>query len=115
MNPEIWGSAAWDYLGLVTQAYNKNDQNQKNYIKFFKLLGDVLPCKLCQQSYKKFYQEIPIQDYLTDSESLSYWLYLIHNKVSNKLRKQGKTIKQPNFQTVDQKYVKKYEQQSILF
>ena len=72
---------------------------------FFNTLQYVLPCKYCRQSLKIFYEELPIEPYLKNKKKLSYWLYLIHNKVNKKLRDQGlNDNKNPTFKEVVKKY-----------
>ena len=48
----------------------------------------TLPCKYCRKSFKKFLKELPIDNHLDSRDSLTYWLYLIHDKVNKKLIKQ---------------------------
>jgi hypothetical protein len=111
MDTKMWGKPAWTFLHTISFNYKPTPQNKKIYKEFFKCLTKILPCKLCRDSFKRNSKELPIDNYLGSKERLTYWLYLMHNKVNDKLRKQGKfhtkngTPKHnPSFDTVKKKY-----------
>jgi len=93
MQTNVWGPPGWVFLHSVTMGYpdkinprkKEHIQRKKSTAKFFELIGDVLPCKYCRQSYKKFFKELPIKNFLNSREELFRWLYEIHNKVNHKL------------------------------
>jgi hypothetical protein len=95
-NPKIWGPILWRKLHTITFKYpnvidtkNPSDMKiQKRVRKLFMDLKSTIPCKACRDSYRKYIQELPIDDNLDSREKLSYWLYIIHNKVNAKLRRQ---------------------------
>ena len=91
MNTNFWGPDAWNLLHTIAekcpQEMSKNSRN--NIRKFYQNLEFILPCKYCRMSLNKFYKELPIINYLDTGKCIRYWLYLIHNKVNNKLRQQG--------------------------
>jgi len=58
-----------------------------------KLLPNILPCKYCRESLTEIYKELPLRESFL--HNLDEWMYKIHNKVNNKLRKQG-LLKTPN-------------------
>lgn len=91
MDTTKWGPSGWKLLHLISFQYPNKPSNQqkKNIIELFELLGDLLPCKYCRISIKKFYKEIPIDEYLDNKNKLIEFVYLIHNKVNDKLKKQG--------------------------
>uniref|UniRef100_A0A6C0LSC6 thiol oxidase n=1 Tax=viral metagenome TaxID=1070528 RepID=A0A6C0LSC6_9ZZZZ len=87
---KIWGSAGWILNHSITFGYpsNPTDEDKHRYKMYFISLGDVLPCKYCRESYKKFI--IQGETALTDNvmknrETLTTWFYKIHNAVNNKL------------------------------
>ena len=90
MMTKIWGPAGWLFLHCVVMGYpSVIDKNNKEHIskmnqmkQFLILLGDVLPCNLCRDSYKKFIIELPVDNHLNTRKELAKWLYDIHNKVS---------------------------------
>lgn len=90
MITKIWGPPLWKSLHTITFGFpiNPSYQDKIKYKNFFESLGDVLPCKYCRESYKKFIDEPDTQltfDVLNNRYTLSKWLYDIHNKVNNKL------------------------------
>lgn len=84
MNTLFWGPSAWGLIHSVGLVYPKKPtQNEKElFFNFFDSLKYVIPCKHCKESYSKFYLDI-------DLDNLLEWTYLLHNKVNDKLRKQG--------------------------
>jgi hypothetical protein len=86
----IWGPSGWEYAHSVSFGYpnNPTEEDKKNYLIFFKYFGKTLPCSLCVLSYGKFIKE---RDTLLDKsvmesrETLTKWLYKIHQKVNKKL------------------------------
>jgi hypothetical protein len=76
-----------------------------DYKNFYESLGKVLPCKYCKESFPIFMNELPIEEYGKSQRDMAYWAYLMHNKVNNKLRKQG-FLKTPDppFEEVYNKY-----------
>lgn len=90
---KVWGPPLWIGLHAITFGYPyKIDENNSEHIakrnayyQFFKVLGDVLPCKYCRQSYKVFFEELDINLFLKDRKGITKWLYLIHEKVNDKL------------------------------
>ena len=88
---KIWGPAMWESLHCIAFGYptEPTDEQKKNYKEFFSNLMHVLPCKFCRDSYKDFItKEEPtiLKDCDMDNrESLTRWLYKIHNRVNLKL------------------------------
>ena len=84
MDPRIWGPPAWTFLHSVTLAYpdKPTETDKKNYKDFFYKLQPVLPCLKCSNNYLKHIQEDPVDNHLTDKESLVKWLVEMHNKVN---------------------------------
>lgn len=110
MMTKVWGPAGWLFLHCVSFGYPHNiDINKKedlekvkNYKKFFKLIGKILPCKYCRDSYLEFIKENPIDPHLTSRKELTKWFYDIHNKVNRKLGVPECEI--PSFQDVESQY-----------
>ncbi len=97
-----FGSKYWYVLfTMVLGVYpNKLDKNNSHHIKLRKIfkyllynLKYTLPCSICRMSYSKFYSELDINKYLDSKIRLAYWLYLLKDKVNNKLIKQERIIK----------------------
>lgn len=94
MLTKVWGPPLWIGLHAITFGYpDKIDENnqehtarRESYYRFFELVGDVLPCKYCRQSYKVFFTELNPRPFMTKREDIVRWLYLIHEKVNDKLK-----------------------------
>jgi hypothetical protein len=90
MQTRVWGPAGWLFLHSIAQNFphHPDDTQKKNYFNFFQLVGDVLPCRYCRESYKDFISQPDTKlsyDVLKDRRTLSFWLYKVHNKVNKKL------------------------------
>jgi len=105
MDPEIWGPAAWVYLHSLTFNYPiiPTIEDKQKYYTHFKNLGDMLPCPSCAESYKIYFQHIPISEYLDDIYGVTFWLYTIHYLVNKKLNKKNISF----YQVVKTYYSKK--------
>lgn len=89
---------------MITFAY-KPETQKKTMKEFFLLLPFVLPCKYCRSNLLEHYEKLPLENALTSRQSLTKWLYEIHNLVSEKLRSQGQTVpKEPPFEAVQTHY-----------
>lgn len=88
--PSIWGPPMWKSLHLISFGYPKNPSNDdKNHYKsFFQLLAYILPCKACRESYYYFINHgdtILNDDVFKNRDTLTFWLYNLHNAVNKKL------------------------------
>jgi len=107
MDTQKWGPPLWKGIHAIAHGYDPEIHNPKDYQIFYHVLGRVLPCKYCRQSYQQFIKELPVEDYLNSQEDLTFWLYSMHNKVNHKLRSQGLLKKpDPTFESVYKKYDK---------
>lgn len=110
MMTKVWGSAAWLFLHCVTFGYPEiidvtNPEHLSKmeiYYRFFVYIGQVLPCKFCRESYQKFMSDLPLDNYMGSRKDLSYWLYMIHEKVNDKLSVPD--CERPTFEEVAQQY-----------
>ena len=112
MQTRVWGPAGWLFLHSIAQNYpwKPTDEQKNNYLSFFKLVGNVLPCRYCRESFQKYVTgvdnwkpsniELENPDLLTKEdykllildksklksrETLVKWLYDIHNRINKKL------------------------------
>lgn len=94
MSTKHWGPAAWKFLftSIMGRYPTKIDIDNAEHILIknaFKSmlvsLQIVMPCIYCRESFKKFLLELPIEPYLVGRIELMYWLYLMKDKVNNKL------------------------------
>ena len=112
MDTRFWGPSGWRLLHLITFTYEPSQAEKVG--KFFETLPYVLPCKFCRCSLTEYMDEDPIQ--LTSRNTLTKWLWRIHNKVNDKLRGQGlATAQEPNppFDTVKKVYEERVDQGCI--
>lgn len=87
---KIWGPAMWIMFHSVCYGYPKNpsDNDKKQYRKFFELVGQVLPCIYCRESYMKFIRVGNSElndDVVKCRNNLTLWMYLLHDTVNAKL------------------------------
>lgn len=94
MKTSFWGPSAWNFLfSSIAGAYpitydssNKSQQKRvKGFIAMITSLKETLPCVYCRNSYAEFIKELPIEDYTGSRLRMMKWLYLIHDKVNQKL------------------------------
>jgi len=86
----IWGPCAWHFLHIITFNYPNNPtiQQQKDYYKFFKILGKVLPCKWCRINYVKNTKNTKLSlKIFKNRKTLSQWLCNMHNLINDMLDK----------------------------
>ena len=105
MDTKYWGPSAWKLLHMATFQYNPKTQKE-DMLTFFQLLPFVLPCKFCRKSLTEYYAEDSPCAALASADTLSRWLWRIHNKVNDKLRSQGQTIApNPSYKEVAEVYI----------
>lgn len=97
-----WGPAGWQFLHSVTFSYPTNPtvQEKEQFKQFFQQLKYVLPCPSCREHYADGIEKtVPIDKYLDSRESLTQWLWKLHNSVNERLGKP--TV---SYESVKQKY-----------
>ena len=87
---KIWGPGLWIGLHSISFGYPlKPSPEQKiKYRDFFTLIGDVLPCSYCRDSYKNFLSSGITKltlEVMENRETLTKWLYCLHEAVNRKL------------------------------
>jgi hypothetical protein len=83
----------------------KPSTDKAAFRQFFELLPFVLPCKFCRSNLIQHYEALPLEPALQSRETLTKWLYEIHNGVNATLRSQGKAVPEdPPFSAVKQHY-----------
>ena len=84
MNPNVWGPSGWLFLHSITLNYPKNptEFDKKSYKDFFYNIKNILPCQVCKKNYSKHMNELPIDHFLSNKNSLVEWLIKIHNKAN---------------------------------
>ena len=87
---KIWGPHMWVALHSISFCYplNPTEQDKKKFYSFFRLVGDMLPCFHCRESYNNFIKcgITKLDDSVFISrESVTKWLYYLHEAVNKKL------------------------------
>lgn len=87
---KIWGPPGWTFLHAITAGYplNPSNENKKDFLEFFTNVGNVLPCRFCRESYKKFIENGKTKltyDCLESRNTFVQWFIDIHDAVNNKL------------------------------
>lgn len=107
MKTTFWGPPGWVFLHSMAHNYPEKPStfDKVNTKLFYSQCEHMLPCKYCRSSYNQYIKELPIDNFLESRETLAYWLYLIHNKVNEKLRTQGYNVSDnPSFVEICAKY-----------
>jgi hypothetical protein len=99
MDTRFWGPSGWQLLHLISFAY-KPDRDKTAICEFFTLLPYVLPCKFCRYSLSEYYEEESIEGHCATPLRLQKWLWNLHNKVNEKLRKQGLASKDHPYKNI---------------
>ena len=113
MDTRFWGPDGWLLLHSITyflpDILKKKDK--ENICNFFELTSNILPCKYCRLSMKKFMKQSPIKNNCHSRDEVVKWLFKLHNKVNNKLRRQGYCItNNPKFNSINTKFLDIKEQ-----
>jgi hypothetical protein len=77
MDTRFWGPSAWQLFHLIAFKSEHPDD-------VLNMMKDVLPCRFCRESTTQFVKEHPLRG------DPGKWLYDLHNRVNDKLRKQAK-------------------------
>lgn len=103
MDTRFWGPSGWRFLHSVTFSY---ELERKSAVRtLFETLPFVLPCKFCRTSLQEYMEVDPLDPALESKDTLSRWLWRIHNKVNAKLRSQGQQVDpDPSFEKVQTFY-----------
>jgi hypothetical protein len=89
----VWGPPLWFTLHTITFNFpvNPTKEDINNYYAFFKTLKYVLPCKYCRDNLIKNMKVLKFsKKVFKDRETLSKWVYDLHNHVNVMLGKEKK-------------------------
>lgn len=104
MDTRFWGPSGWRLLHSITFGYIPRT-DKKAVRDMFEMLPYVLPCKFCRASLTEYMNKDPLESALETRESLTKWLWRIHNEVNAKLRSQNlNVVPDPPFEKVKQMY-----------
>lgn len=89
LNSSIWGPHMWFFLHTSALNYPiyPNEVTKKKYYDFFQNLHLFIPVESIGSYFSQLLDEYPISPYLDNRESLTRWVWFIHNKINEKLEK----------------------------
>lgn len=90
MLTSVWGPSMWHTLHAISFNYpvKPTPEDKQKYLKFFKSIGGILPCRYCRENFKKNIKAVPLT-YATmkNRETFSRWLYNLHEEINKMLGK----------------------------
>ena len=92
MLTSVWGPPLWHVLHTMSFNYpiEPTHEQKKCYYKFYKNLVNVLPCKYCRENLSKNLKNQPLtKEVMTSRETLSKWVYNLHETVNEMLGKKS--------------------------
>lgn len=115
MDTRFWGPSGWQLFHLVSFSYPEKPDSMttRRYELFFNSMKHVLPCRFCRESTAEFMKEpgLDLHAAMKNRDTLSRWLWKLHNRVNRKLREQHKkdaTIidpgEDPSFESIRTRY-----------
>jgi len=89
LDPNVWGPPMWFFLhtSAFTYPIYPNEITKKKYYDFFQNLHLFIPIESMGSHFSKLLDEYPLAPYLDNRESLTRWVWFIHNKINQKLEK----------------------------
>jgi hypothetical protein len=92
----------WDFLYCVAFNYpiakkELSFDKMQHYVIFFKLLGEVIPCKRYRSLYKKYTKEHQMEDYLDSGRNLTKWLHTVNCCIDKELDRESKSYRRVCF------------------
>ena len=91
----VWGPGLWHALHTMSFNYpvKPSKEDKINYFTYFKSLVNTLPCKYCRENYKKNTSKGSkthlSMSTMKDRETLSRWLFNLHEKINTNLGKKS--------------------------
>ena len=83
---KAWGGEFWRVAHSITFQYsetNPSNEEKDTVITFFQIFPKLLPCWKCGFHFQQLLDKHPLtDDVLTNRNTLSRWLHLLHNKVN---------------------------------
>ena len=89
-----WGRFFWTTIHVAALGFPDvaTDTVRQKYKVFYTSIGDVLPCSKCRANYSQHFQELPIDFFLVDKNTLFAWTVKLHNIVNVQTRKKEWSI-----------------------
>ena len=90
MMTSVWGPPMWHVLHTISFNYpiEPSEEQKKHYYKFYKNLVNILPCKYCRENLSNNLKTNNLtKDVMKNRETLSYWVYNLHEIINKMLNK----------------------------
>lgn len=92
MMTSVWGPPMWHMLHTISFNYpiKPTKQQQVYYYNFYSNLKNILPCRYCRENLTKNLKNLPLnKSVFKDRDSLSKWVYELHERVNRMLGKES--------------------------
>lgn len=92
MMTSVWGPPMWHILHTLSFNYPviPTKKHKLVYYNFYKNLVNILPCRYCRDNLKNNLKKLPLnQSVLKNRDSLSRWVYCLHETVNHMLGKKS--------------------------
>ncbi len=90
MMTSVWGPSLWHSMHIISFNYpvEPTNKDKENYMRFYKSIGDVLPCRYCRENFIKNLKKVPLTiETMKSRDSLSKWVYELHEEINKMLGK----------------------------
>lgn len=86
---KIWGPKYWFFLDTIANLYPDypNETIKRKYYDLIMNFPTFIPNQKMGNRFSEMLDEFPIQPYLKSKDSLLKWMYFMHNKYNNMLKK----------------------------
>ena len=88
------------FYNFQSQQYQEklsHNSKMQHHIIFFKLLGEVIPCRRYRALYNKYTKTHNMEDYLDSGRNLTKWLHTINCCIDRELDKESKSYRRVCF------------------
>lgn len=103
----FWGPPIWTTLHTLAAAYTPDQAPTfKQYVASLPIL---LPCEVCRAHLVINLKKYPLENYLTDRNTLFFWTYLLHDAVNQQItleRPNEAAKRSPDYETIKNYYFK---------
>jgi hypothetical protein len=85
----LWGKHYWYTFHITALGFPEEltSEIRASYRQFYNNFGKILPCQKCRGNYQRHLEELPVDSYLFDRNSLFAWTVMFHNVVNKELGK----------------------------
>lgn len=93
---DVWGPAMWRFLHAASFAWGDapDPDRKRDMIVFLRSIGTVLPCATCRRHYQEYVQKHLTEEDVASRDSLSRWVWALHNNVNRRLGKREWSLEQ---------------------